>query len=68
VHHPTGHSLAAHKTTLAGILAARRPRRDEAPSGDGPVMAIIASSGPRGSRPVRAVGRFSRARSLAFAS
>jgi hypothetical protein len=25
VHHPTGHSLAAHKTTLAGILAARRP-------------------------------------------
>src|SRR3984893_16807471 len=32
VHHPAGHSLAAHKTTLAGILAARPPRRDEAPS------------------------------------
>jgi hypothetical protein len=26
VHHPTGHSLAAHACTLAGVLAARRPR------------------------------------------
>jgi hypothetical protein len=35
VHHSTGHSLAVHKTTLAGILAARRPRRDEAPTSMG---------------------------------
>ena len=25
VHHPTGHSLAAHKTTVAAILDARKP-------------------------------------------
>jgi hypothetical protein len=47
VNHSTGHSLAAHETTLTGIIAARRPRRDEAPSGDGAMMAIIVSSGPR---------------------
>jgi hypothetical protein len=35
VHHPTGHSLAAHKTTLAGILTARRPDATKRPQAMG---------------------------------
>jgi hypothetical protein len=45
VNHPTGHSWD-HRTRLAGC--ARRPRRVEAPSGDGAGWRTSVSSGPPG--------------------
>src|ERR1019366_7764711 len=43
VHHPTGHSLAAHQTTLAGILAARGPRRaDDLDVGEAEEVVVLA--------------------------